>query len=178
MIVVLGDRELSSMIGQIDTLNIRQFCSAKGRPRHQSHNWLIGNSAYLSPPSISENLILHMLSEESQQQQQQRQSSHLTPSHREGRSSTPPATPKSTSGHPPPRPSSPAAPRKTSGGSGKSSAAKPDERSLTMQIAQMFLSSLHAWGLDPDLDHLCIKKLGLLRPGVRCSLTRWSSILV
>ena len=42
---------------------------------------------------------------------------------------------------------------------------KSEERSMTMQIAQMFISSLHAWGLDPDLDRLCIKKLGLLRPG-------------
>lgn len=35
---------------------------------------------------------------------------------------------------------------------------------LTMEIAQLFMSMLHAWGLDPDLDKLCLNKLGLLRP--------------
>ena len=35
---------------------------------------------------------------------------------------------------------------------------------LTMEIAQLFMSMLHAWGLDPDLDRLCINKLGLLKP--------------
>lgn len=35
---------------------------------------------------------------------------------------------------------------------------------LTMEIAQLFMSMLHAWGLDPDLDTLCLNKLGLLRP--------------
>ena len=108
---------------------------------------------------LAENLILHMLSEESQQQQRQ---SLLTP-HREGRSATPPASVKSASGQPP-RPASPALTRKTPGGTAV--AGKAEERTLTMQIAQMLLSSLHAWGLDPDLDHLCVKKLGLLRPAV------------
>ena len=35
---------------------------------------------------------------------------------------------------------------------------------LTMEIAQIFMSMLHAWGLDPDLDRLCLNKLGLLKP--------------
>lgn len=39
-----------------------------------------------------------------------------------------------------------------------------DESNLTMDIAQMLLSLLHAWGLDVDLDKVCESKLGLLRP--------------
>jgi len=31
---------------------------------------------------------------------------------------------------------------------------------LIMEIAQLFMSMLHAWGLDPDLDKLCLNKLG------------------
>ena len=33
-----------------------------------------------------------------------------------------------------------------------------------MDIAQLFMSCIHAWGLDPDLDKLGTSKLGLLRP--------------
>ena len=40
---------------------------------------------------------------------------------------------------------------------------------LTMEIAQLFMSMLHAFGLDPDLDRLCLNKLGLLRP--RCPIS-------
>ena len=40
---------------------------------------------------------------------------------------------------------------------------------LTMEIAQLYMSCLHAWGLDPDLDKLCHSKLGLLRP--RCPIS-------
>ncbi|KAF9796977.1 hypothetical protein SFRURICE_019331 [Spodoptera frugiperda] len=36
----------------------------------------------------------------------------------------------------------------------------------TMEIAQILISLLHAWGLDPDLDRVCESKLGLLRPMV------------
>ncbi|XP_037873545.1 WD repeat-containing protein 7 isoform X2 [Bombyx mori] len=36
----------------------------------------------------------------------------------------------------------------------------------TMEIAQILVSLLHAWGLDPDLDRVCESKLGLLRPMV------------
>lgn len=43
------------------------------------------------------------------------------------------------------------------------------DRSLTLDIAQLFLSCLHAWGLDPDLDKLCMNKLGLLQP--RCPIS-------
>lgn len=41
--------------------------------------------------------------------------------------------------------------------------------SIIMEIAQLFMSCLHAWGLDPDLDRLCVNKLGLLRP--RCPIS-------
>ncbi|KAK3086238.1 hypothetical protein FSP39_015629 [Pinctada imbricata] len=43
------------------------------------------------------------------------------------------------------------------------------ESNLTLEIAQLFMSCLHAWGLDPDLDKLCINKLGLLKP--RCPIS-------
>uniref|UniRef100_A0A1B6CWJ7 WD repeat-containing protein 7 n=1 Tax=Clastoptera arizonana TaxID=38151 RepID=A0A1B6CWJ7_9HEMI len=43
------------------------------------------------------------------------------------------------------------------------------EANLTMEIAQLLLSLLHAWGLDPDLDIVCETKLGLLRPMVPVS---------
>lgn len=33
-----------------------------------------------------------------------------------------------------------------------------------MEIAQLLLSLLHAWGLDVELDRVCESKLGLLRP--------------
>ncbi|XP_052817918.1 WD repeat-containing protein 7-like isoform X2 [Mya arenaria] len=35
---------------------------------------------------------------------------------------------------------------------------------LVMEVAQLFMSMLHAWGLDPDLDKLCLNKLGTLKP--------------
>ncbi|XP_072173501.1 WD repeat-containing protein 7-like [Diadema setosum] len=35
---------------------------------------------------------------------------------------------------------------------------------LTLDIAQLFMSCLHAWGLDPTLDEICAHKLGLLKP--------------
>ncbi|CAN7984322.1 unnamed protein product [Ixodes hexagonus] len=38
------------------------------------------------------------------------------------------------------------------------------ETNLTMEIAQLLLSLLHAWGLDHDLDKVCEGKLGLLCP--------------
>lgn len=38
------------------------------------------------------------------------------------------------------------------------------ETNLTMEIAQIILSLLHAWGLDINLDRICETKLGLLRP--------------
>ncbi|XP_003744606.1 WD repeat-containing protein 7 [Galendromus occidentalis] len=38
------------------------------------------------------------------------------------------------------------------------------ETNQTMQIAQLLLSQLHAWGLDQGLDQVCQAKLGLLLP--------------
>ncbi|XP_057311095.1 WD repeat-containing protein 7-like isoform X1 [Hydractinia symbiolongicarpus] len=32
------------------------------------------------------------------------------------------------------------------------------------EIAQLLLSCIHGWGLDPNLDNLCISKLGMLKP--------------
>ncbi|XP_067003219.2 WD repeat-containing protein 7 isoform X2 [Anabrus simplex] len=43
------------------------------------------------------------------------------------------------------------------------------ETNITMEIAQLLLSLLHAWGMDPDLDRVCEGKLGLLRPMVPVS---------
>lgn len=36
--------------------------------------------------------------------------------------------------------------------------------STALTAAQILMSCLHAWGLNADLDHLCVTKLGLLRP--------------
>ncbi|XP_054707757.1 WD repeat-containing protein 7-like [Uloborus diversus] len=62
--------------------------------------------------------------------------------------------------------------RKDSGGSSGSAEAPGRkgkqmnlaETNLTMEIAQLLLSILHAWGLDSELDRVCESKLGLLRP--------------
>lgn len=43
------------------------------------------------------------------------------------------------------------------------------EINLTLEIGQLLLSMLHAWGLDKDLDVLAMSKLGLLRPKVPIS---------
>ncbi|XP_022909128.1 WD repeat-containing protein 7 isoform X2 [Onthophagus taurus] len=43
------------------------------------------------------------------------------------------------------------------------------ENSHGMEIAQLLLSLLHAWGIDNDLDTVCQVKLGLLRPMVPVS---------
>lgn len=40
---------------------------------------------------------------------------------------------------------------------------------LTKEIAQLLMSLLYAWGLDPDVDKICESKLGLLRPMVPVS---------
>ncbi|XP_054284086.1 WD repeat-containing protein 7 isoform X2 [Macrosteles quadrilineatus] len=61
-------------------------------------------------------------------------------------------------------------PEATSRGNGNEwSHKKVCEANLTMEIAQLLLSLLHAWGLDPDLDLVCEGKLGLLRPMVPVS---------
>ncbi|XP_022084868.1 WD repeat-containing protein 7-like isoform X1 [Acanthaster planci] len=39
-----------------------------------------------------------------------------------------------------------------------------DQSHLTLDIAQLFMSCLHAWGLDTTLDDICLTKLGLLKP--------------
>lgn len=44
-----------------------------------------------------------------------------------------------------------------------------NEPNATMEVAQLILSLLHAWGIDPDLDRVCEGKLGLLRPMVPIS---------
>ena len=38
------------------------------------------------------------------------------------------------------------------------------EINLTLEIGQVLLSLLHAWGLDKDLDRVAVTKLGLLKP--------------
>ncbi len=43
------------------------------------------------------------------------------------------------------------------------------EINLTLEIGQLLLSLLHAWGLDKDLDKVATSKLGLLRPRVPIS---------
>ena len=43
------------------------------------------------------------------------------------------------------------------------------EINLTLEIGQLLLSLLHAWGLDRDLDKVATSKLGLLRPRVPVS---------
>ncbi|XP_076178195.1 WD repeat-containing protein Rbcn-3B isoform X2 [Ptiloglossa arizonensis] len=43
------------------------------------------------------------------------------------------------------------------------------EPNATMEVAQLILSLLHAWDMDPDLDRVCEGKLGLLRPIVPVS---------
>ena len=55
--------------------------------------------------------------------------------------------------------------KRPSSGSGRSGVVGD----ATMEIAQLILSLLHAWGLDPDLDRVCETKLGLLRPMVPVS---------
>lgn len=56
------------------------------------------------------------------------------------------------------------------GGSGSdTNRTKVCEVNLTLEIAQLLLSLLHAWGLDPDLDKVCETKLGLLRPMIPVS---------
>ncbi|CAG0923305.1 unnamed protein product, partial [Notodromas monacha] len=44
-----------------------------------------------------------------------------------------------------------------------------EKRSFGMEVAQLLISLLHGWGLDPDLDRVCQAKLGLLRPMVPVS---------
>ncbi|XP_049847123.1 WD repeat-containing protein 7 isoform X2 [Schistocerca gregaria] len=62
----------------------------------------------------------------------------------------------------------------TENGNETSSKTKPRavaglETNITMETAQLLLSLMHAWDMDPDLDKVCEKKLGLLRPMVPVS---------
>lgn len=38
-----------------------------------------------------------------------------------------------------------------------------------MEIAQLLMSLLYAWGLDSEIDKICETKLGLLRPMIPVS---------
>lgn len=38
------------------------------------------------------------------------------------------------------------------------------EYNLTMDTAKLFMSCLHAWGLNQPLDAICLERLGMLRP--------------
>uniref|UniRef100_A0A669DZG3 WD repeat domain 7 n=1 Tax=Oreochromis niloticus TaxID=8128 RepID=A0A669DZG3_ORENI len=38
------------------------------------------------------------------------------------------------------------------------------EYNLTMDTAKLFMSCLHAWGLNEQLDTICLERLGMLRP--------------
>lgn len=38
------------------------------------------------------------------------------------------------------------------------------EYNLTMDTAKLFMSCLHAWGLNQQLDNICLERLGMLRP--------------
>lgn len=43
------------------------------------------------------------------------------------------------------------------------------EATYVMEVAQLLLSLIHSWGLDPHLDKVCETQLGLLRPMVPVS---------
>ena len=36
--------------------------------------------------------------------------------------------------------------------------------SMAMEVAQLLMSVLYAWGLDPEMDKICVEKLGMLQP--------------
>lgn len=38
------------------------------------------------------------------------------------------------------------------------------EYNLTMDTAKLFMSCLHAWGLNGNLDEVCLSRLGMLKP--------------
>lgn len=51
----------------------------------------------------------------------------------------------------------------------RSKIASKMEVTKVMEVAQLLLSLLHSWGLDPHLDKVCESQLGLLRPMVPVS---------
>lgn len=53
--------------------------------------------------------------------------------------------------------------------SGKSKPLTLLEYNLPMDTAKLFMSCLHAWGLNSSLDELCLQRLGLLKP--HCSVS-------
>lgn len=53
--------------------------------------------------------------------------------------------------------------------SGKSKPLTLLEYNLTMDTAKLFMSCLHAWGLNSVLDELCLDRLGMLKP--HCSVS-------
>lgn len=46
------------------------------------------------------------------------------------------------------------------------------EATHVMEVAQLLLSLIHSWGLDPHLDKVCETQLGLLRPMVSIFVQR------
>ena len=48
----------------------------------------------------------------------------------------------------------------TSGGTRSNSSSTRPTNSKIYEVAQLLLSCLHSWGLDPSLDELCTSKLG------------------
>ncbi len=37
-------------------------------------------------------------------------------------------------------------------------------REVSHEIAQLLLSCIHGWGIDPSLDVTCVEKLGMMKP--------------
>lgn len=48
---------------------------------------------------------------------------------------------------------------------------------LALEVTQTFLSLLHAWSLDSDLDRFCLKKLGLERFCPHFLIFSWKTLL-
>jgi hypothetical protein len=59
---------------------------------------------------------------------------------------------------------SPAATNKHQRGGTPSRPARVSENTLCFEVAHLLLSCVHAWAMDADLDSVCARKLGLLRP--------------
>lgn len=51
------------------------------------------------------------------------------------------------------------------------------EATHVMEVAQLLLSLLHSWGLDPNLDKVCETQLGLLKPMVSNVIAFYNSYL-
>ena len=46
----------------------------------------------------------------------------------------------------------------------KSSTNAQLHRGVSHEMAQLLLSCIHSWGIDPNLDETCVGKLGMLKP--------------